>query len=202
VGTAIIDQYLGQSARGERQVHQMMMDIAFGEGEVQRHDDREDDEEMVEEGEGEWLGRSSVEGVGQTAVVEALRALSAQLRSGQVAVGEGQAAIELDQVRLGWGHVFMPGGSDKVELNLQWSNTPPPGPQAQPEPGSAGPQYSEEPGNMPIAEFAQLLQRIATEILEDGTFMLEGGEITVGETVGGEISIGPRGMSVEVNWRR
>jgi hypothetical protein len=54
-----------------------------------------------------------------------------------------------------------------------------------------------------MAEFAALLQRIATEILEDGTFMLEGEEVTVGDSlVGGEISLNRRGMGVEVSWNR
>ena len=55
---------------------------------------------------------------------------------------------------------------------------------------------------MPAAEFAELLQRIGTEILEDGTFTFNGEEYTVGETIGGEIFFGAGGLSFEVGWRR
>ena len=41
-GTAIIDQYLSQNTRNPRQPYRFEMEITFGEGEVQRHDDRED----------------------------------------------------------------------------------------------------------------------------------------------------------------
>jgi hypothetical protein len=199
-GTAIVDQYLGQMERQNRVTYRMMMDITFGEGEVQRHDDREDIEEIESTGRGEWLGQSSVEGVDQAAVVEALRALSAQIRSGQIAVGEGQAAMELDPVRVSWAHVFIPDGSDKVELNLQWSNEPPPEPEAPPP--VVGPRYYDDEASMSMTEFAEMLQRIATEILEDGTFMLEGEELAVGDRIGGEIGINPNGLLIDIGWRQ
>jgi hypothetical protein len=54
-----------------------------------------------------------------------------------------------------------------------------------------------------MAEFAAMLQRIATEILEDGTFMLEGEEYTVGERLlGGEIGFNANGMQVQVRWNQ
>jgi len=82
---------------------------------------------------------------------------------------------------------------------MQWTDTPAPEPEPEPE-GPA--RYHDEPTNMPVAEFAELLQRIGTEILEDGTFTFNGEEYTVGETIGGEISFGAGGMSFEVGWRR
>jgi hypothetical protein len=203
-GTAIIDQYLGQNTRNPRMPFRLMVDITFGEGDFQRHDDREDIEEMAEGGQWVWQGTSSADGVDQAGVVEALRAMSMAMRSGQLVVGEGQAELG-DSASLGIGHVAaFDGSSEKIEMVLNWPSLPPPEPQpeAQPQPQAAGPRYYEEPTNMPVTELAALLQRIATEILEDGTFMLEGEEVTVGETVGGEISISARGMSVEVGWRR
>ncbi len=198
VGTAIIDQYLGQDTSIRRgQPYQFIMDIAFGEGEVQRHDDREDIEELVEAGQGVLLGNTSVEGADQATVVETLRALSAAIRAGQIVVGEGQAELG-DEASLSWAHVAIPGGSDKIEMGLNWPTLPAPEPQER----AQGPRYYEEPGAMPVTEFAEMLQRIATEILEDGTFMLEGEEYTVGETLGGEIGFSAGGMTIDVGWRR
>ena len=200
-GTAIIDQYLGQNTRNPRQPFRWMMDVAFGEGEVERHADREDIAEAQEEGSGVMLGTTSVEGADQAGVVESLRAFSAALRSGQIVVGDGEATLDADQVTLNWAHVAVVGGSDKIEMGLQWPSLPPPEPEAEPE--TAGPaRYHDEPTNMPRAEFAEMLQRIAAEILEDGTFTFNGEEYTVGETIGGEIFFSAGGLSFEVGWRR
>ena len=195
-GTAIIDQYLSQNTRNPRQPYRFEMEITFGEGEVQRHDDREDQQEALEEGEAVLLGNTSVEGADQATVVESLRALSAALRAGQLVVGGGTAEIG-DQARLGFAHVEVPGGSHKIEMGLQWPSLPAPPPQ---EPAT-GPSYNEET-SMPTAEFAAMLQRIATEILANGSFTLEGETYTVGDSIGGEISFTPRGMTIEMGYRR
>ncbi|MFH1764454.1 MAG: hypothetical protein ABIF09_09705 [Gemmatimonadota bacterium] len=195
-GTAIIDQYLGQNTRNPRQPYRFEMEITFGEGEVQRHDDREDQEEALDAGEAVLLGNTSVEGADQATVVESLRALSAALRAGQLVVGGGTADIG-DQARLGFAHVEVPGGSHKIEMGLQWPSLPAPPPQ---EPAT-GPSYNEET-SMPTAEFAAMLQRIATEILASGSFTLEGETYTVGDSIGGEISFTPRGMTIEMGYRR
>jgi hypothetical protein len=197
VGTAVVDQMLGQNTRNPRQPYRLMFEITYGEGEFERHDDREDVEETVERGQGVWLGDTSVEGADQAGVVEALRALSAGIRSGQVVVGEGQAELG-DEASLNFGHVAVVGGADKIEMGLQWPSLPAP----EPVDRSQEPRYSDEPWAMPITEFAEMLQRIATEILEDGTFIMDGEEYTVGETVGGEIGFSSRGMAIEVGWRR
>ncbi len=200
-GTAIIDQYLGQNTQSPTQPYRFIMDIAFGEGEVQRHDDREDLEEAVEAGQGVLLGNTSVEGADQATVVETLQALSAAIRAGQIVVGEGQAELG-DEARLGFAHVEIPGGSHKIEMMLNWPSLPPP-PRPDPESQPEGPaRYYEEPTNMPVTELAELLQRIATEILEDGTFVVDGEEYTVGETLGGEIGFRAGGMTIDVGWRR
>jgi hypothetical protein len=92
-------------------------------------------------------------------------------------------------------------GSQKIELYVDFGPVPERPTAAEREEGPR--YYVEEAAGTPIAEFAALLQRIATEILEDGTFMLEGEEVAVGDSLlGGEISINPRGMGIEVNWRR
>lgn len=198
VGTAFVDQYLGQNTRNPRQPYRVMLDITFGEGEFARHDDREDLDEAVERGQGTVLGSTGAEGVDQAGVVEALQAFAAAVRSGQVAIGEGEAGVG-EEVSLGFGHVAaFDGSSEKIEMVLNWPSLPPP----EPEDRAAGARYYEEPWAMPITEFAEMLQRIATEILEDGTFTMEGEEYTVGETVGGEIGFQSRGMVIEVGWRR
>jgi hypothetical protein len=199
-GTAIIDQYLSQQVNRPRQPYRLMMDITYGEGDFDRHDDREDVEEGVESGQ---VATSSVEGADQAAVVAALRDLSSAMRAGQVVVGDRQAEFG-DSATLGFGHAAAyDGSSKKIEMQLSWPTAPPPeiDPQAQVEQMRVPPVYAVET-SMPVTEFAEMLRRIATEILEDGTFMLEGEEIAVSDTVGGEISIGTRGMSIEVGWRR
>ena len=198
MGSALIDHRLGQSTGNPRQPFQLMLDITYGEGEFQRHNDREDIQEFVEMGKGVWLGDTSVEGVDQAGLVEVLQELAAAVRSGQVAVGEGEAELG-EEARLSFGHVAaVDGSSDKIEMNLRWSTLPPPEQQAQED----APRYYDEPWNMPVTEFAQMLQRIATEILADGMFMLDGREYSVGETLRGEIGFNPRGMVIEVAYNR
>jgi len=202
VGSAIIDQYLSHSAEDPRQRFRWMMDIAFGEGEVQRHDDREDIAEAQEEGADFVLGTSSVEGADQATVVEWLRSVSAGLRSGEIGVGELEAGVEAERITVNWAHVAVPDGSDKIEMMMQWANVPPPPPQPRPEPDPNAPaSYYDEEFNMPMTELAEMLQRIAAEILEDGTFVFNGEEYTVGETAGGEIGFRARGMTIDIGWR-
>ena len=198
VGAAFVDQMLGQNTRNPRQPYRLMLDITYGEGEFERHDDREDIEEVVERGQGVWLGNTSVEGADQAGVVEALRAFGAAVRSGRVVVGEGQAELG-DEASLNIGHVAAgDGSSNKIEMSMNWPSRPAP----EPEERAEGSRYYEEPWAMPVTEFAAMLQRIATEILEDGTFMLGGEEYTVGETLGGEIGFNSRGMTIEVGYNR
>ena len=144
-----------------------------------------------------------MEGADQATVVESLRAFSAALRSGQIVVGDLEAGVEAETITLSWAHVAVPEGSDKIEMMLGWSNVPPEPPQARAEAETDPPaRYYEEPTNMPVTELAELLQRIAAEILEDGTFVVNGEEYTVGETLGGEIGFSARGMTIDVGWRR
>lgn len=197
VGTASVDQILGQNTRNPRQPYQLLLEITYGEGEVERHDDREDIAEGIERGQRVSIGDTSVEGADQNAVVEALRAVSAGVRAGRVVVGEGQAELG-DEASLNFGHVAVVGGSDKIEMSLNWPTLPAPEPVDRRQEA----RFYDEPWAMPVTEFAEMLQRIATEILEDGTFMMEGEEYTVGETLGGEIGFSSRGMTIEVGWRR
>lgn len=53
-----------------------------------------------------------------------------------------------------------------------------------------------------MMEVAAMMQRIATEMLEDGTFELGGQEFTVGETANYEISASPRGFSIGLSYNR
>ena len=198
-GTAIIDQYLGQNTRNPRQPYRMIMDIAFGEGEVQRHEDREDETDPAESGAFAMLGSTMGEGgANQAGVVESLRALASGIRTGEIQVGEGRVEFT-GEGRLSFGHVVMPGGSDKIELGLQWTTTPPPEPPAE---GEGPPQYHDEPTAMPVSEFVALLRRMAAEIQRTGTFAIGDQVYTVGDTISGEIYFSNRGMSIEVGWRR
>jgi len=206
VGTAIVDQRLVERpVRRRRGPFSLETFVTFGEGDVQRHDDDESYREDLEAGLLTPLGVTEALGADQAAVAEVISSLARSLRSGRIQVGDGEAQLG-DNVRFRAAHLAGgEGGSQKIEFVLEFG---PRQTRAEAEAAAAaaeaGPRYYvEEAEGTPMAEFAAMLQRIATEILEDGTFMLEGEEYTVGERLlGGEIGFNQNQMTVQVRWNQ
>jgi hypothetical protein len=203
VGTAIVDQRLIENVRrsGRRLPYALETFVTFGEGEVVRHDDDESFVEGLENGDILALGVTETVDADQTAVAEVFSSLASSLRSPTIQVADGEAEWS-ENVRFSVAHLAGgEEGSQKIEAYVRFGPVPEPLTRAE---RMQGPRYYvEEAAGMPVAELAALLQRIASEILEDGTFMLEGEEVVVGDSLlGGEIGINPRGLGIEVNWRR
>lgn len=203
VGSAIIDQRLIENVRrqGRGLPYALETFVTFGEGEVERHDDDERFVEGLENGNILALGVTETVGADQAAVAEVFSSLASSLRSQTIRVADGEAEWGED-VRFSVAHLAGgEEGSQKIELYVRFGPAPEPLTRAEREEGPR--YYVEEAAGMSMTEFAALLQRIAAEILEDGTFMLEGEEVVVGDSLlGGEIGINPRGLGIEVNWRR
>jgi len=208
VGSAIVDQRLiertpPEGGRGGNFPFSLETFVTFGEGEVERHDDDEDFAEDLEANRIAPLGITETVGADQAAVAEVFSSLATSLRSGTIRGADGEAQWS-DSVRFRIAHLAPgEGGSHKIESVLQFGPLPPrPSPAEAAAAREAGPRYYvEEAGGTPMAEFASMLQRIAAEILEDGTFMLDGQEFTVGDTLrGGEISFNANGIGIEVGW--
>jgi hypothetical protein len=93
-------------------------------------------------------------------------------------------------------HVTATDGSyDKIELRLSFGPQPP-----SREPGEA--RFSEEQFNEPMSELAAKLQRMAAQILEDGTFELDGETYSATRTASWDFYANDRGFAVEVSFLR
>ena len=195
-GTAIVEQRLAErTRRGGQLHHQLETHVTFGVGDAVRHSDDEDYDKQLEEGRIRELGKSELEGADRDAVAETFASFAEDLRAGRVRVGDAEIPLEEEVVGFGLTHVATTDGqSQKIEFGLRF------GPRL--ERGPREPRFHDEPYDQPMMEVAALMRRIATEMLEDGTFELGGQEFTVGETANYEISASPRGFTIELSYNR
>jgi hypothetical protein len=86
------------------------------------------------------------------------------------------------------------GSYDKIEFTLQFGPLPP-----RMQPGEA--RYGDEQFNEPITDLAAILQRLAAQILEDGTFEFDGQTFNASSMASWDIYANPRGFAVEVSYQ-
>jgi hypothetical protein len=199
-GAASIDQRLlshsGKRARmyqNELEVH-----VLFGEGEFEGPDDDEDYVEDQEYGILESLARSQEEGADRSEVAEVFTAIAENLRAGRVRVGDQELPIGPAPVTFGLTHVTATDGSyDKIEFSLMFGREQwPPAPR-----DPSAPRYYDEQFNEPLTDLAAVLQQLAAQILEDGTFELGGETFSAGNQASWDIYAGQNGFSVEVTYQ-
>ena len=190
-GTADIDMRLTQHTGGRRP-YALEALVTFGEGNFSRPNDDEDYGEDLGFGLTEEAGRDQQQGANRNTVAEMFASLAQGLRAGSIRVGDGEFGVD-ETVDFGITHVTAVDGSyDKIEIGLQF------GPERQRR--AEGARYGDEEYNEPTADLAALLQRIGSQILEDGTFELGGEVFSVGRTSSWEVSANQRGFSVEVSY--
>jgi hypothetical protein len=190
-GDASIDQRLTEVTRRRGYPYRLEMLVLFGEGEFEGPDDDGDYGESLEQGLTTELARVQVEAADADAVAQVFASLADDLRAGRVRVGDEELPAG-ETVRFGLTHVTASNGDyDKIEFGLGFGPVP--------ERGPAGPRYGDEAFNEPTADLAALLQRIAGQILEDGTFELGGETFTTARTANWEIYANPEGFAVEVS---
>lgn len=197
-GVAHIDKRLlentnpkgGRGAPYELEVH-----VLFGEGEFEGPDDDSDYTEDQEYGLIKSLARDQQEGADRAAVAQMFASLARDLRAGQVRVGSVQRAVGETPVTFGITDVTAVDGSyDKIEFTLQFGPLPP-----RMQAGET--RYGDEQFNEPITDLAAILQRLAAQILEDGTFELGGQVFSAGSVASWDLYANPRGFAVEVSYQ-
>jgi len=196
-GTALVEQRLAEGTEGRRrQQYTWSTRVTFGDGEIPPSSDDEDFAAELAQGRIRELGTSELEGADRNAVAQMFASISEDMNSGRVRAGDAEVALE-DTVRFTLTHVTTTdGNTHQIEFSLRFGPQPQQG--GQPE----GPRFSDEPFDQPMTEVAALLQRIAAEMLENGTFELGGDTFTIGETANYELSAGPNGFSIELSYNR
>jgi hypothetical protein len=195
-GTAVIEQRLAErTRRGGQLQYQLETHVTFGARDTLRHSDDEDYDKQLEEGRIRDLGTSKREGADRDAVAETFASLADDLRAGRVRVADAEIPLEEEVVGFRLTHVTTTDGqTHKIEFSLRF------GPQL--DRGPREPRFHDQPFDQPMMDIAALLQRIATEMLDDGTYELGGQEFTVGETANYEITASPRGFTIELSYHR
>lgn len=194
-GAASIDQRLIAGSTGRRYPYKLEVHVLFGEGEFEGPDDDEDYTEDQEYGLIKSLARDQREGADRAAVAQTFARLAADLRAGRVRVGDEEKSVGETPVTFKLTHVTATDGSwDKIEFSIMFGARPP-----TPEGGDA--RYGDEQFNEPIVDLAAILQRLAAQILEDGTFELGGDVFSPTSTANWDVHASPRGFAVEVKYQ-
>ncbi len=203
-GAASIDSRLLEGVVGGMMIgrsqypYQLEMHILFGEGEFEGPDDDQDYFEDQEYGIIKSLARSQEESADRNRVAQTFATIAENLRAGRVQVGDQVLPIGVGPVSFSLAHVTATAGSwDKIEFRLvfgieEW----PPAPR---DPSAA--RYYDEQYNEPVTDLAVVLQRLAAQILEDGTFELGGETFTAAEVASWDVFAGENGFSVEVKYQ-
>jgi hypothetical protein len=170
--------------------------VLFGEGEFEGPDDDSDFTEDQEYGLTKSLARDQRQGADRAAVAQMFATVAEDLKAGRVRVGDEELPVEEAPVRFGLTHVTAIDGSyDKIEFSLKFGPQPP-----RRQPGET--RYHDEQFNEPITDLAAILQQIAAQILEDGTFELGDETFSASEMARWEIYANPRGFAVEVSYHQ
>lgn len=195
-GNAIVEQRLAERTRRGGQLYYLLgTHVTFGAREELHRSDDEDYDEQLEEGRIRELGKSRLKGADQDAVAETFASLAEDLRARRVRVGDAEVPLEEEVVGFRLTHVATTDGqTHKIGFGLGF------GPPL--ERGPREPRFHDEPFDQPMTEVAALMQRIASEMLDDGTFELGGKEFTIGETANYEIVASPRGFTIELSYHR
>jgi len=202
-GAAKIDQRLLKKATGRgplRYSNELEVHVLFGEGDPEWPDDDEDYVEDQEYGLIESLARSQEEGADRAAVAQLFAAVAENLRAERVQVGDEDLSVGTAPVSFGLTHVTASDGSyDKIEFTLEF------GLEEWPPSAISGdqdaPRYYDEQWNEPLADLAAVLQRLAAQILEDGTFELGGETFPASRVASWDIGASGGGFSVEVSYQ-
>ena len=199
-GAASIDQRLlentGKRARGYTSA--LEVHVLFGEGEFEGPDDDEDYVEDQEYGLITSIARSQEEGADRATVAETFATIAENLRAGRVRVGDEELPVGEAPVMFRLTNVTATDGSyDKIEFTLAFGREDWP-----PVPGNPdAPRYYDEQWNEPLADLAAVLQRLAAQILEDGTFELGGETFPAGRVASWDIGASGGGFSFEVSYQ-
>ncbi len=194
-GVASIDQRLITGTMGRRYPYKLEVHVLFGEGEFEGPDDDEDYTEDQEYGLIKSLARDQQEGADRAAVAQTFASLAADLRAGRVRVGDEERPVGETPVSFKLTNVTATDGSwDKIEFSIMFGPRPP-----RPEGGDA--RYGDEQFNEPITDLAAILQRLAAQILEDGTFELGGDVFSPTSTANWDIHASPSGFAFEVKYQ-
>ena len=192
-GAASIDVRLIEDIRGRGIPYRLEVHVLFGDGEFSGPDDDEDYREDQQHGLIRSLARAQQDGADASEVAGVFATIAEDLRAGRVRLEDEDISVG-ETVRFGLSHVTaIDGRYDKIEFSLGFG----PVPERQ-----VTPRYGDEAFNEPTADLAALLQRISSQILEDGTFELGGEVFTVSRTSSWEIGASPGGFSLEVGYHQ
>jgi hypothetical protein len=189
-GKAKIVQELTQTTaqRGGGTSYDYQLDVMFGQEDFPMPQDEAEDlksllpeERELQEIYEKDLAEKEITGADQKAVAKLLASLSGDLKAGRVRLDD-QDLPAGENLGCSFSHlVALDGQSHRIRLDLKFGQGPPP-PRRR-----TGPRYSEEFINKPIKQLGALLQRLGTELLEDGTMQLGENTFSVAQKANYEI---------------
>ncbi|UCC99940.1 MAG: hypothetical protein JSW66_08670 [Phycisphaerales bacterium] len=189
-GKAKIVQKLKQTTarRGGGTSYDYQLDVMFGQKDFPMPQDEAEDlksllpeERELQEIYEKDLAEKEITGTDQKAVAKLFASLSGDLKAGRVRLDD-QDLPAGENLGCSFSHlVALDGQSHRIRLDLKFGQGPPP-PRRR-----TGPRYSEEFINKPIKQLGALLQRLGTELLEDGTMQLGENTFSVAQKASYEI---------------